>query len=147
MAESGGTAAVLEAVLADKPDVLEHLTAAHEAAVAAVDPRLLELCGRRIAQLLGSPGADTPAVVDGATVAALPEWPTSDRFTATDRACLAFTEQFVIDVATLDDATAFAVVEVLGDEGFATFVNALLVVEQRQRLHLVWSRLFPEVPS
>jgi alkylhydroperoxidase family enzyme len=147
MAETQGTAAMLGAVLADKPDVLEHLTAAHQAAVAAVDPRLLELCGQRIAQLLGSRGGDTPTVVDAATLDALAQWPTSDRFTATDRACLAFTEQFVIDVATLDDATAFAVVDVLGDDGFATFVNALLVVEQRQRLHLVWSRLFDEVPT
>lgn len=147
MADSEDTAAVLETVLADKADVLEHLTAAHAAAVAAVDPRLLELCAQRIAQLLGSPGGDTPEVVDAATLEALAQWPSSDRFSATDRACLAFTEQFVIDVATLDDATAFAVVEVLGEAGFATFVNALLVVEQRQRLHLVWSRLFDEVPA
>ena len=47
----------------------------------------------------------------------------------------------MIDVASLDDATADAVVERLGAEGFGNFVNALLVAEQRQRLRLIWDRL------
>ena len=47
----------------------------------------------------------------------------------------------MIDVASLDDATAIAVVDQLGDEGFANFANALLVAEQRQRLRLIWDRL------
>jgi hypothetical protein len=29
----------------------------------------------------------------------------------------------------------------MGDEGLANFVNALLVVEQRMRLELVWDRV------
>jgi hypothetical protein len=56
------------------------------------------------------------------------------------------TEQFVIDVAGLDDDTAGAVREQLGEQGFVDFVNALLVVEQRQRLRLIWQRLFEQVP-
>ena len=53
----------------------------------------------------------------------------------------------MIDVASLDDATALAAREAPGDEAFATFVNALLVVEQRQRLQLMWGRLCEEVAS
>ena len=42
---------------------------------------------------------------------------------------------------SLDDATANAVVDQLGAEGFGNFANALLVAEQRQRLRLIWDRL------
>ena len=62
------------------------------------------------------------------------------------RACLAFTEQFVIDVAGLDDATAGAVRDELGEQGLVDFVSALLVIEQRQRLRLTWAQLFTEAP-
>ena len=55
--------------------------------------------------------------------------------------CLAFCEQFVIDVANLDDALAAAVADELGADGLVDFTNALLVVEQRQRLRLAWERL------
>ena len=63
--------------------------------------------------------------------------------------CLAFCEQFVIDVANLDDDLAAAVVAQLGEQGFVDFANALLVVEQRQRLRLVWERVLAtgEEPS
>ena len=49
----------------------------------------------------------------------------------------------MIDVAGLDDSTAFAARDELGEDRSADFVNALLVVEQRQRLRLIWARLFP----
>lgn len=144
---SGSTASVLAETLAATPDVLAHLTAAHEAAVDAVDPRLYELCRLRVAALLGTPDHDTSDVVSPATVAALASWPTSDLFTDIDRACLAFAEQFVIDVASLSDAQAAAVSDRLGPQGFADFVHGLLVIEQRQRLQLVWDRLFQETSS
>jgi alkylhydroperoxidase family enzyme len=113
------------------------------------DPITLEFCRLRMAMLLGS--ADeltyrTPRAVaaglDEAQVGELADWPRSPRFTATQRACLAFCEQFVIDVANLDDATAAAVRSPLGDGDFVTFVHALKVVEQRIRLTLAWDQLF-----
>ena len=140
MATTTGTSEVLRRVLADRPDVHRHLGDAWEAAPEAVDRRLLSLCSARIATLLGGPGDDA-FPLEPELLAALPDWPTNEAFDATDRACLAFTEQFVIDVASLDDATAIAVVDQLGDEGFANFANALLVAEQRQRLRLIWDRL------
>lgn len=138
------TADVLAEVLAETPDVLAELTAAHQAAVAAVSPRLLELCRLRIAGLLRAGDDAASDVVDPTTVAALASWPTSELFDSADRACLAFTEQFVIDVASIPDELANAVADELGPEGFADFVNALLVVEQRLRLRLIWGRLFAE---
>lgn len=120
----------------------------HAAAWSATSPRLLELCRVRVATMLGctdeaalrTPGSG----VDGATLDALADWPSDSRFDAADRACLAFTEHFVIDVATLDDATAETLREHLGDEGLVNFTNALLVVEQRIRLRLAWDRLLGE---
>jgi len=146
-ASSASTSAVLEATLADTPDVLRELSAAHRAAVDAVDPRTYELCRVRVAALLGTPGEASSDVLSPETLDALSSWPTSPHFTETDRACLAFAEQFVIDVATLPDAMAVAVSDRLGPEGFANFVHALLVIEQRQRLRLIWERLLEEPVS
>ena len=127
-------------------DVSGQLRAANDAAWAATSPRLLELCRVRIAILLGC-AAEAEARTPGGGVAddvlaAIRSWPTDPRFDPLDRACLAFTEHYVIDVASIDDDTVAAVREQLGDEGVANFVNALLVVEQRIRLRLVWDRLF-----
>ena len=148
------TSDVIASVLAAHPAVVVQLDAADAAAWEAVDPVLLELCRLRIAMLLDSRSelaARTPAAVaaglNEATVDELNLWPTSARFGPRERACLAFTEQFVIDVASLSDEQASAVGEQLGAQGLADFVSALLVVEQRQRLRLGWSRLLDGVPA
>lgn len=140
---------VLDEILGAHPDVRGSLGDAWGAAWESVDPVLLELCRLRIAMLLGCReelAARTPAAVnaglDDSAVAVLADWPRSPLFSSRQRACLAFTEQFVIDVAGMDDGTVGAVRDELGDEGLANFVSALLVVEQRQRLRLTWQRLF-----
>lgn len=145
----GPTDDVLDRVLADHPDVRRELAAAWTAAWATVDPLLLELCRLRIAMLLGcgdESAVRTPVAVDAGldegVVDELANWPRSGRFGARERACLAFTEQWVIDVAGMDDGTVGAVGEQLGDQGLADFAAALLVVEQRQRLRLAWQQLF-----
>ena len=139
---------VLSRVLRDRPDVLAELTAAHDAAWASVDPVLLELCRLRVAMLLGNEAdivTRTPVAVaaglDEQAVAELASWPTSPRFDARTRACLALTEQFVIDVASTDDSLPAGVAAHLGSAGLVDFTHALLVVEQRQRLRLAWDRL------
>ncbi len=124
--------------------MLGELEAAHRAAYQAVDGELLELCRVRVAELLGA-DFDPPSGVDAALTAALPDWRSSDLFSSAQRACLAFTDQFVADVASLDDATAAGVAQHLGDEGLVNFANALLVLEQRQRMCLAWEHLIPEV--
>lgn len=139
---------VIGAVLAAHPDVATHLGEANTAAWDAVDPVLLELCRVRVAMLLGCEterAARTPAAtaagLDEATIAELAQWPTSARYGPRERACLAFTEHFVIDVATLSDDLAADVAAHLGHQGLRDFVSALLVVEQRQRLRLAWERV------
>jgi AhpD family alkylhydroperoxidase len=140
---------VLAGVLAEQPDVAGSLDALYEAAWSVVDPVLLELCRLRVAKLLGcddEQGVRTEAAraagLDEATIADLPAWPTSERFGRRERACLAFCEQFVIDVAGMDDGLAFAVSDERGPQAFRDFVSALLVVEHRQRLRLTYERLF-----
>lgn len=148
LADPAGTDRVMARVLADRPDVVACLEEARQAAWQAADPRLLELCRLRVAQLLGcdaesevlTPGAE----VDEATASELASWPRSDRFDATDRAVLALCEQWVVDVASLDDGTVRAVAEAIGDEPLVDLANALLVVEQRQRLRLAWDRLLED---
>ena len=167
------TAAVLETVLGpvnnvennavpgEHAEVHETLVSAWDEAWQATDPYVLELCRVRIAMLLGSadeadPAARTPAAVAARTpaavaaalheptVAALASWTTDPRFRPVDRACLAFTEQYVVDVANLDDATVGHVRDHLGETGLQDFLCALFVVEQRVRLRLAWDALFPE---
>jgi alkylhydroperoxidase family enzyme len=76
-----------------------------------------------------------------ALIEALPSWPSSAQFTTAQRACLALTEEFVIDVASSTDEALAAVSAELGEQAMADFVSALLVVEQRQRLSMMWERL------
>ena len=140
------TAHVLARVLADRPDVLADLVAAHEAAWLALDPSLVEITRLRIAMMLGN-GAElaerTPGSgVDEATIAELSLWPTSPRYGERERACLAYLEQHLIDVANMSDEQAASVAAHLGDEGLASYANVVLVLEQRQRLRLAWDRLF-----
>jgi alkylhydroperoxidase family enzyme len=149
---SSGTAAVLDELLSDRPAVASHLADLERAAWSAVDPVLLELCRVRIAMLLGCAdeaqarsGDAIARGLDEATLADLASWPTSPRFGPRERACLAFCEQFVIDVAGMSDDLAFAVAEHLGPQGLADLAAALLIVEQRQRLRLAWERLLEPV--
>jgi alkylhydroperoxidase family enzyme len=140
---------VLARALTEQPDVDHSLEMLHEAAWSVVDPVLLELCRLRIARLLGCEherGLRTAAAVaaglDEATVGELARWPSSPRFGPRERACLAFCEQFVIDVAGMSDELADAVSDQMGPQAFRDFVGALLVVEQRQRRQLTYERLF-----
>lgn len=144
---------VIAAVLADHADLIDCLHLAHAAAWRAVDPVLLELCRLRIATLLGSQqelrsrtGAAIDAGLQEAIIEDLAVWPTSERFGPRERACLAFAEQFIIDVASLDDDTAGDVATHLGPQGLIDFAHALLVVEQRQRLRLAWDRVLGPEP-
>jgi alkylhydroperoxidase family enzyme len=126
-------------------DVRDALKQAHDAAWKATEPRTLELARLLVALLLHCDAehqARTPGIeVSDSIIKELPLWPTSAVFTDTERAALAFTEQFVTDVASLSDQTAEALRAHIGDEGLNNFTRALLVVEQRIRLRLVWDQL------
>ena len=145
---------VIEVTLADHPRVAASLAAAHVAAWEVVDPVLLELCRLRLAQLFGDTAelvVRTPAAVaaglDESTIRELRGWPRSPQFGPRERACLAFCEQFFIDVANVTTAETEAISAELGVQGLADFVSALLVVEQRLRLRLAWDQLFGEADA
>jgi len=101
-----------------------------------VDPVVLELCRLRVAQLLGArhpQSLRTPeALAAGLSedrVAVLPSWWSHQGFSATERACLRFAEQFVLDAKGITDADAAAVVGALGDAGTVAFVEALAIFD------------------
>jgi alkylhydroperoxidase family enzyme len=144
---AASTADQFATVLAGQPAVLDALSAVHDRAWEAVDPDLLELCRVHIALLLGHHDEAASDYLDPMLLEDLPSWATSRRFSPAHRACLAFTEQFVIDVSAMSDDLVAAVADALGADGLSNFANALLVVEQRQRLTLAWSRLFGEGAS
>jgi len=142
---------VIALTLAEHPRVAASLLAAHTAAWQSVDPLLLELCRLRIAQLLGNAAelaVRTPAAaaagLDDAMIEQLPSWYSSSRYGARERACLAFCEQSLIDVANVTRDHTDAISAELGEQGLVDFVSALLVVEQRQRLRLAWAQLFDQ---
>jgi hypothetical protein len=142
---------VIAVTLTEHPRVAASLAAAHVAAWQVVDPVVLELCRLRLAQLFGDTAdfaVRTPAAVaagvDESMVVELSGWPGSPLFGQRERACLAFCEQFFIDVASVSTDQTEAVGAELGVQGLTDFVSALLVIEQRLRLRLAWEQLFGE---
>lgn len=101
---------------------------------------VLELCRLRMAQLLRCEPAMAErtqvAVVAGLTesrIGRLAQWPSDPEFDRTDRACLEFTELFVIDHHSITDDQASAVRAQLGEAGFVAFTTALSVWENQHR--------------
>lgn len=105
-------------------------------------PGTMELCRVRIAQLLGAAREQVvrlgPAV-DGLEdkLGNLAGWPSDPRFTTSDRACLAFAEQFVLDTQALDDPTAEAVRAEVGDAGLVTLSLGVGLAEGMVRAAVV----------
>ena len=116
------------------------------------DPVVLELARLRIATLLGARGelarrtaSARDAGLTEAKIDALPSWPTSPLFDARERACLALTEQFVMDANGVTDEQVADVTEHLGAEGCYAFVQAVSVLETFQRACLTLG--IEEVPQ
>jgi alkylhydroperoxidase family enzyme len=122
------------------PEAFVALAGLVGAAWAAGDPVLLELARLRAATLLGATaelGRRSARARDAglteAKVGELASWPTSPLYTPAERACLALTEQFVMDANGVTDSLVSAVTGHLGAEGCYTFVQALSVLETFQR--------------
>ena len=141
------TDAFFREVLADRAPVADQLEKIHGLAWEVADPVLLDLCRLRIAMLLGchSELEVLNSDLDSDKIASLSQWATSGLFSEREKSCLRFTEEFIVDVSQIPDSSAFAVRDHLGEEGFVNFVNALLVIEQRIRLQLVWRKIRNEV--
>lgn len=106
---------------------------------AALDPMLLELCRLRIDDLLGAAAEravrrDLPGI--GAKVAALAAWPTAPVFTARERLCLAFAEQYVLDPHGVTDDAFAALRAHLDPPAIASLTLALAVFDALTRFRL-----------
>jgi hypothetical protein len=139
VAASGG--APLDRVLGLCPELHADYRTFRALCCAAVDPDLLELCRLRVIRLVGGDedgsARDEPvtgAKLDDRKRAALSAWPTSPHFTADERACLEFAEQFVLDPHGISDAQAAAVSAHLGARGLVALTEALALFEGFSRV-------------
>jgi alkylhydroperoxidase family enzyme len=122
------------------PAAFEALAGLVRAAYDGTDPVLLELARLRTATLLGHT-AELGRRSDRARAAGLSEdrivelarWPTSPRFDARERACLALAEQFVLDANGVTDEMVAGVTTHLGAEGCYAFTQAVSALETFQR--------------
>jgi alkylhydroperoxidase family enzyme len=135
--------------VASYPAIATTLSRMHRAAWEVHDTILLELCRLRIAQILGCQAENDEysltarrAGLSDAMIDDLPRWYSSARFSHAQKACLAFTEQFVMDVTNLSEAQVCTVSEHLGTAGLVDLASAVLVIEQRHRLATTWTRIF-----
>lgn len=128
-------------VLGRRPELAaEHRRLAEVLWSGPVSPVTLELCRLRMATLLRcapaleerTPAA-TAAGLDEERIARLPAWPSDPGFSAEERTCIAFAEQYVIDHHGVSDADVAALVEALGPDGVVAFTTALVVWECQHR--------------
>ena len=105
-----------------------------------IDPTVLDLCSVRVAHLVGCEAdrvVRDGAALDERKLSALPAWPTSPLFTACERACLDFAEQFVMDPHGISDAQAAEVSAHLGPAGLVALTEALALCEGFARFRLI----------
>jgi hypothetical protein len=100
-----------------------------------VPVELLQLCQRRIAQLLRHGSSAEPSSSE--LVSAVANWPTDPRFSSNQRMCLAYAEQVLIDAEGVTDEQAAAVVNALGEGGFLVLTYACGFFETRLRAEMV----------
>jgi hypothetical protein len=134
---TGDPSADLAAVLSHRPAYAAALQQVLHAIwdQEVVDVMILELCRLRIGHLLGA--TPVPTRVDEEVCAALPRWPSDDRFDPRTRAALGYAEQLLLDAQAVTDDDARTVIESLGEDGFLVLTYACGVFETIQRAELV----------
>ena len=107
----------------------------------SVSPVTLELCRLRMATLLASAAAlserSAAARDAGLTeerIDLLPRWPSDPSFSAEERVCIGFVEQFVIDHDQISDSDVQELTALLTPEGVVTFTTALIAWDNQHRL-------------
>jgi alkylhydroperoxidase family enzyme len=106
-----------------------------------VDPVTLELCRLRMSAIIRAApdrGPRDPRAVaaglDDELVSALPDWPTSELFSAERRAALGFAEQYVLDPHGFTDDDAAAMHEHFTPEQLATLTTAVATFDALARI-------------
>lgn len=109
-------------------------------ALESVPAATLELCRLRLAQLLGSERAFAYSEYElpDAQREQLTQWPSSEAFSAAERACLELTEVHAMDAQAITDEQADAVKSHYGEVGYVAVVQALGVFDAVIRLGLIW---------
>jgi alkylhydroperoxidase family enzyme len=104
-------------------------------------PALVELCRLRIAQIVRGSDAAPISVSDAETagvspaqLAELATWYTSERFDATERACLQLAEYFCYSAQSVSDEIVAEVSAHLTPEQVLALTNAIWVSDSSQRL-------------
>ncbi|MDG2048435.1 MAG: hypothetical protein P8J79_14585 [Halioglobus sp.] len=101
---------------------------------------VLELCRLRLAQLhrCAVELQRQEIAIPAGKTAHLAHWDTGSLFSPAERACLAFTEVYAMDVQALTDQHADAVKMHFGDAGLVLLVEALGILDGMTRLSLLW---------
>jgi alkylhydroperoxidase family enzyme len=111
-------------------------------AISSADEATLHLCRLRIRQLFG---VAIKASTEQEQKLAL--WPSSPLFDDVERACLAFTEQFVIDVSGITETETAPLLQHLGPAGLYRFTFALYAIDQIERLRLTLEATIGPTPA
>jgi len=137
-----------------RPAVAASLETANTQSWAVVDPDLLELARLRVAGMIGSTqgrarrsAAARAAGLAEDKIAALAQWPSDPRFTHREQDCLAFVEQYVMDVAGMSDEQVAVAERHFDGGGFRDFVTALYITEVTLRLELAGDALLQPADS
>lgn len=101
-------------------------------------PSVLPLCKIRMQQLHGLCPISTGSDKQAEFADAVSRWPDSTQFSDAEKACLAFTEVYAIDVHAISDAQANAVKQHFGEPGLVALVQALGVFYGMSRLSQLW---------
>jgi alkylhydroperoxidase family enzyme len=126
------------------PEAFDAFAVVMASARASVDPDLYALARARIATLLGIAAGDVrPELAE--KLRALPSWPKSPLFTERERACLAFAEQFVLDVSAVTAEQRAELAAALGG-GTAAFVQTLYAIDFELRVRAAFTQLFAADP-
>jgi alkylhydroperoxidase family enzyme len=115
----------------------------------ASDAEVLALVRVRIAQLLRNDAELERSPVgmpqlSSERLSAVSQWPTSPLFSDAERACLGFTEQFIMDVSGVSEELRNSLGAQLGPAEFGAFVTSLYLLDYGQRLRMAVERLFPD---
>jgi alkylhydroperoxidase family enzyme len=139
-----GTLAERDAVLGLKREVYEPYREALRLAWTATDPRLLDLCRLRLAQLVDARAELADA--DAQLLADLERWETCEAFSERERAALAFAEQFHLDHNGIATEHEEALAAHLSRSEYFTFVRALHLNDAYQKV-LSLLDVAPDPPS
>jgi alkylhydroperoxidase family enzyme len=102
-----------------------------------MDHQLTLMCERLIQVLLDPPQADVAGAPADEAVEQVRNWNRDERITSSQRAALAFVEQFVFDVTGIADEHVARLAESMSPGEIYHFVRWLQAAEARQRAHLL----------